>query len=79
MSLRDREPKIARVGRRAKIDEILDELEPEDREVLEGWLVDLRYVPERIAHELRDEGFDISGSAIARYRHEVLKIGDRKR
>lgn len=80
MSLRDRTPEIrGRGGRRHRIAEILDELEPEERAVLEGWLLDLRYVPERIAVELRAEGFRVSESAVASYRTSVLKIGDRKR
>ena len=80
MSLRDRTPEIkGHGGRRQRVDEILDELEPDDRVVLEGWLRDLRYAPERIAVELRAEGFPISENAIATYRYNVLKIGDRKR
>lgn len=79
MSLRDRTPEIKVGGRRQRVEEILDELDPEDRVVLDGWLRDLRYAPYRIAVELRAEGFPVSEGAIASYRKNVLKMGDRKR
>jgi hypothetical protein len=79
VSLRDRTPKVAPAGRRARIEEIRDELETADRAVLDEWLRDLRFAPERIAAELREEGHPISASSIARYRYEVLKVGKRKR
>ena len=78
MSLRDREIKPARAHRRYRIEVVLEELEEEDRVVLEEWLRDLRYSPERIKDALEEEKIYVSEGAIARYRSTFLKIGDRK-
>jgi hypothetical protein len=79
VSLADREPKITRKGKTPKIEEILDALPDEDREVLRRWLTDPRFVANRIGDELRAEGYDISDSAIAVYRYNKLGVGTRKR
>jgi hypothetical protein len=81
VSLRDHppDPLVGRGGRAWRVEEILDELDPEDREALEAWLRDLRFSPEKIVAELRVEGISCSDSAIAKYRFEKLGLGKRKR
>lgn len=59
--------------------EILDELPEEDADALRGWLEDLRFSPEKIAAEIKEEGFTIAANSVAAYRYEVLGIGERKR
>jgi hypothetical protein len=81
MSLRDHppEPSTRRGGRAFRVDEILAELDPDDREALLEWVNDLRYSPERIVAELRSEGHTITANSIASYRYEKLGIGNRRR
>ena len=80
MSLRDHAPTpSSKRGRRHRVDEILDELDDDDRATLDAWLRDLRYSPEKIAAELAVEGITVVPGSIAAYRHNVLGIGDRQR
>jgi hypothetical protein len=61
------------------VDEILAELPEEDAEALRSWLADLRYSPEKIRDELAVEKIHVGVATIARYRYEVLGLGERKR
>lgn len=80
MSLRDHPPTPGgKPGRRHRVLEVLDELEPEDAEALRGWIADLRFSPEKIADEIKKEGFTITPNSIASYRYNVLGLGERKR
>ena len=66
-------------GRRPRIEELYEELDPEDADTLRRWVGDLSFSPEFISRELKKDGVRCSPGAVAYWRAERLGIGERKR
>ena len=67
MSLRDRDVSTGRVYS-LRVDEILADLDDDDRIILEVWLNDPTVPASRIAHELTDEGYQITDGSVRKWR-----------